>query len=353
MRLRLVLAAAMVAAGATGAHAQRLERNSDHDRAPVRVRQAYQGGGGGGQSDRFSRKVRLGRDGRFSLSNIDGDIVVTGGGGEDVDIEAVKRTRGDQRQLDEVRIEVEDRSGRVDVRTIYPRGNRRGPGVSVAYTVTVPASASVELHSISGNVRVTNVQGSVRTDSISGNVTASGTPRLEVVHTISGEIEIADAGSDGELTANSISGNVRARGLKARSLDATTVSGNVELTDASCERVGMRSTSGNTEYRGTLARNGRYDFTTHSGDVRLTISDAVGFDLNANTFSGTIRSDLPLTLGGPGNNRTTITPGRGRGPGIEIRRGGPGRGTIQARFGDGSASIDARTFSGNVIITRR
>ena len=163
--------------------------------------------------------------------------------GEDVDIEAVKRTRGDQRRLDEVRIEVEIRSGRVDVRTIYPRGDQRGPGVSVAYTVTVPASASVDLHSISGNIRVSGVQGSVRTDSISGNITASGTPRLEVVHTISGEIEIADAGADGELAVNTISGSVRARGLKARSVDATTVSGDVRLIDASCERLGMRSTS--------------------------------------------------------------------------------------------------------------
>ena len=339
----IIVAAALVAAGATAAHAQ--FGRDEGGRQPVRGRQAYQGGGGA-QSDRFSRKVRLGRDGRFSLSNIEGDIIVTGGGGEDVEIEAIKRTRGNQRQLDEVRIEVEERAGRVDVRTLYPRRNQRGPGVSVAYTVTVPVSASVELHSISGNIRVTNVQGAVRTDAISGNVTTSGTPRLGIVHTISGDIDIADAGSDAEFAVNSISGNVRARGLKARGVDATTVSGDVHLIDANCERVTMRSTSGNAEYTGSLARNGRYDFNSHSGDIRLTISEAVGFDLTANTFSGTIRSDLPLTLGGPGS-RTTLS---GR---VEMRRGGPGRGTIQARFGDGSASIDARTFSGNIIITKR
>src|SRR5206468_10540116 len=122
MRLTFVLAAAMLAACASGAHAQRFGRGQG-DGPAGRGRQAYQGGGAA-QSDRFSRRVRLGRDGRFSLSNIDGDIVVTGGSGEDVDIEAVKRTRGDQRQLDEVRIEVEERPGRADVRTAYTkRGN--------------------------------------------------------------------------------------------------------------------------------------------------------------------------------------------------------------------------------------
>ena len=46
---------------------------------------AYQGRNNGPeQTERFSRKVKIGRDGRFSLSNISGDIVVTGGGGDEV-----------------------------------------------------------------------------------------------------------------------------------------------------------------------------------------------------------------------------------------------------------------------------
>src|SRR5436305_9313047 len=59
---------------------------------------AYQGRDRGPeQTERFSRKVKVGRDGRVSVSNISGDITVTAGGGDEVSIEAVKRTRGDQR----------------------------------------------------------------------------------------------------------------------------------------------------------------------------------------------------------------------------------------------------------------
>lgn len=334
MRLTATLLAAAMVAGAAGAEAQQRRRPTGESTV------AYQGAGSA-QGDRFSRKVRLGRDGRFSLSNIDGEVVITGGSGEDVEIEAVKRARGG-RSLDDVSIEVETRSGRVDVRTVYPRGNRRGAGsVSVAYTVTVPASTWVDVRSISGNVRVTGVQGAVRAESISGSVATSGTPRVELARSISGNVDLADSGSEAELTASSVSGSVRARGLRARSIDAVTVSGDVQLNDVACDRINARSTSGNTEYSGTLSRNGRYDFTSHSGDVRLTLSDAVGFDLNANTFSGTVRSDLPLVIGGPDRNR------RGRGPG-----GLSGR-SIEATFGDGSAVVNARTFSGNVIITKR
>src|SRR4051794_8839089 len=77
---------------------------------------AYQGRNRGPEeSERFSRKVRLGRDGRFSVSNIAGDITVTAGSGDEVSIEAVKRTTGDRSELGRVQITVDERAGRVDV----------------------------------------------------------------------------------------------------------------------------------------------------------------------------------------------------------------------------------------------
>src|SRR5436305_1626332 len=70
---------------------------------PVKGRElarAYQGRNQGSeQTERFSRKVRLGRDGRISVSNISGDITVTTGGGDEASIDAVKRTRGNQSEL--------------------------------------------------------------------------------------------------------------------------------------------------------------------------------------------------------------------------------------------------------------
>ena len=116
------------------------------------------------QTERFSRKVRIGRDGRVSIANISGDIVVTGGSGDEVSIEAVKRTRGDRSELAGVEIIVEERAGRVDVRAEHDRSRssrgRRGDSASVDFTVTVPASASLDVHSVSGSLKVTGVRGS-------------------------------------------------------------------------------------------------------------------------------------------------------------------------------------------------
>jgi len=193
--------------------------------------------------------------------------------------------------------------------------------------------------SVSGNVKVSAVQGAVRAETISGTVTTASTPRLEAAKSVSGDVDLTDASADSDLNASSVSGMIRAKGLKARALDLGTISGDVLLSNVSCDRLGVRSVSGNVEYAGVLAKNGRYDINSHSGTIRLTLSSNVGFELNANSFSGSLRSDLPLTIG-PTTART------------DRRRPGPGHST-HAVFGDGSAMLTIRTFSGDIVISKR
>jgi DUF4097 and DUF4098 domain-containing protein YvlB len=296
-------------------------------------RHAYQGRGGAEQAERFSRTVKMGPNGSLSVSNISGDIVITAGGGDSVQIDAVKRTHGDRDQLGRVEIQVSDRAGRVDISTNH-MGRR--DNVSVDYTITVPASASVETHSVSGNIKVTGVQGAVRAETVSGNVTTESTPRLETAKSVSGDVELTGAATDGDLSASSVSGSVRANGLKARGLQVNSISGNVVVRDVTCERLAAKSVSGDIEYAGTLARGGRYDVTSHSGNVRMTLAGGIGFELNATSFSGSIRSDFAMTIPG----------------GREVRRRGMGQ-SMHATFGDGSAALTLNTFSGDIVVAKR
>ena len=305
------------------------------------AREIYQGRRGPEQTETFSRTIKLGRDGRLSLSNVAGDIVVTSGAGDDVSIEAVKRTHGDRSELGRVAIIVEEHPGRVEVRTEHGSFLRDGDRVSVDYTVTVPSGASVELKSVSGNVKVTGLKGSVRAESVSGNVTTVNASRVEQAKTVSGNVDLSGLSSDGDLSASSVSGNVRATGVKMRGLEASTVSGELTLRDVTCERLSAHSVSGGIEYAGSLAKNGRYELNSHSGHARIELSGNTGFALNATSFSGSVRSELPLVVGGDRN--------------ADVRGGGfgRGRGGIQATFGDGSATLVVRTFSGDIALTKR
>ena len=350
MRLMVPFVIAGVAITAVSAGAQDPARRivlRDVERAANG--RAYQGRNAGAQqSERFSRKVKIGRDGRVSISNISGDIVVTGGSGDEVSIEAVKRTRGDRSELASVEIVVEERAGRVEVRAEHDRmrdRGRRGDSASVDFTVTVPASASLDVHSVSGSLKVTGVRGAVRAETVSGNVTTADTPNLEHAKSVSGDVSLTGAAAEGDLSAGSVSGNITAKGLKARGLDLGSVSGDVTLTDVTCERLTIKSVSGSVEYAGAIARNGRYEINSHSGTVRLVLSNPSGFELTANSFSGSIRSDLPLTIGG--DSARERDPNRGR------RREGNDSHNMRATFGDGSATLSIRTFSGDIIISKR
>src|ERR1700730_13980133 len=206
MRLRFSLVVAALAASAASATAQEPAPRIG-DRVARAVSRVYQGRSGPEQIERFSRRIKIARDGRFSISNIAGDILITGGSGDEVSIEAVKRARGRSSSLASVRIDVDGRPGRVDVRTAHTAWNDR---VAVDYTVIVPIGVSVEARSVSGDVTVRSVQGSVRPETGSGNVTAAATTRLELAKSVSGSVDLTDGGTDGDLSATSVSGEIRA-----------------------------------------------------------------------------------------------------------------------------------------------
>lgn len=270
----------------------------------------------------FTRTAHLDANGTFDLTNIAGNIVVTGGTGRDVTIEAVKRVQRPNPNvartlLQMIDIQVAEQSNRVEVRTVYPRP-RNFPG-SVDFMITVPRDAYVTVRATTGSIHATNV-------------------RVDAVRIISGDIEINDASTDEFATASTVSGNIAVRGLKGRSTQLNTVSGNVRVEDSQLDRLMAKAVSGNIDYTGDLARNGRYEFVSHSGDVRLMLAGSTGFEVQANSFTGTVRSDFDVNrrARGEGAPRTGVTP-----------RG------IRGTFGDASAMLVVRAFSGNIVIARR
>jgi len=325
--------------------ARRVEIQADQFARFVEQQFEQQGRRGGGPgrgpeyTENFSRTVRIGRTGALDLQNVAGDISVTGGGGDDVRIEAVKRVRHPNEAeakvlLSEIAIEVADRGGRVEVRTEYPR--RRNWSGGVDFTLSVPRDASVALRSVSGTVKVTNINGELRAETVSGDIIMMTAKKLRVAKTVSGDVEISESEAD-ELSLGTVSGDVIVNRLKGSGFDAQSVSGDLRLTDVEIDHASIRSVSGDIDYSGRLARNGRYQFQSHSGDIRVTPADAKGFTIEASTFSGDVRSDYALTLQtSPANS---FTPGRNR--------------SVRGSFGDAGATLTLQSFSGDIVIVKR
>lgn len=298
------------------------------------------------QTEHTTKTVKIGATGELDLANVSGDIVISRGGGQDATIDIVKSARA--RTADEARevlglvtVDVVERAGRAEVRTRYPSGdemrtqNRRNVNVSVTLTVTAPAGARITARSVSGNVSARDIRGELTLETVSGNVTVANGGRISGAKTISGNVDITGADVEGALEASSVSGNVAIRKGKANRLTLSTVSGGVSLEDVACQRAELQAVSGDISLAGALAAGGRYQMSSHSGEVRIALSGDTGFELDATSFSGSIRSDLPLTGQTGGNDR------RGR------------QHALKGVFGNGSAVLDVTTFSGSIVISKR
>jgi hypothetical protein len=304
--------------------AQREEQERARERQQEqRERQRNQGNQGNQRqefTEQFSRTVRLGRDGVIDLETIAGDIIVTGGGGGDVRIDAVKRIRHaneDQAKslLSQVRVDVFERPGRVQIRASFPP--LRNGGGTVDYTLAVPSDADRVLKTGSGDVRVTNVNGELRTE------------------TVSGDLQIT--GAEGNVVAAVVSGDLVIRDVRSRSLRLNSVSGDIVASAIEVERADIGTVNGDIEYSGRLARTGRYELHTHAGEITVAPTNTPGFQVDATTFSGDITSAFQLTTG----------------PSVQRGFNNSSNRTLRGTFGDAGPALVLRTFNGDISIVRR
>ena len=299
------------------------------------------------QTERISRTFKATE---IDLSNLAGDITITRGGNS-IQLEAVKVGRG--RTADEakemlqfVTIEIAERGARVEVKAVH-RGHeersrqRRNINVSVEYTVTAPEGTKVFAKSLSGNVRVTDIKGEINAVSLSGDISVSNGERVLLAKSTSGDVEIVNVQSQTGLEANSTSGTVRVRNSRAPRMRLGSISGNVVITAVEAPRLEAESISGDIEFNAPLQPNGRYELSSHSGVIRVMPTGNTGFEIDATSFSGNIRSEITLKDQSQG---VADTDRRGRGGRTRSLRG---------VYGDGSATIDATTFSGTVIIGKK
>ncbi|HEX4932821.1 MAG TPA: DUF4097 family beta strand repeat-containing protein [Gemmatimonadaceae bacterium] len=297
------------------------------------------------QEERVTRTLKIGGRGELTISNLAGDIVITRRGGNDVQIEAVKIARG--RTDDEARamlplvnVDFTERGGRAEARVAYPHDGqertRRHMNVSVNFTVSAPEGTRITVKTLSGHITASDIKGDLSLVSTSGHVTISNAGRISEARSTSGHVEVTATTTETPLELSSVSGNIVVRQVKAPRMELETVSGRVLMEEVDVPRIDAQSIAGPIEFTGRLARNGRYDFNSHAGNVRLVLVGDTGFEFDANSFSGSVQSDFTLKeeSGPEDRNRSR-------------------RRSLQGVFGDGSALVDVTTFSGSVVLTRK
>jgi hypothetical protein len=268
---------------------------------------------------RIDTTVAFARGGTIEINLPGSDVTVTGGSREEVRITG---------RADRGTIDVSASSARVRIAVDHTGGSPAGGQFDIA----VPTGTRVRLTTQNGDVQVRGVRGDLEITTYNGDIDVAETGRTEL-RTFTGDVSVR--GVTGEIRVNSMSGDVEID-QAAGEVEAHTVSGDIDLRDVRSNFVRVRSTSGSLSFAGAVDGNGRYEFNSHSGTIRLALPENVGAQLSVATFSGEIDSRFPLTLM-PGDH------GIGR----------PSGKAFTFEIGRGDARISAESFSGDIILTRR
>ena len=163
------------------------------------------------------------------------------------------------------------------------RARAQQPARRGELTIDVPFDTPVFVRTLSGDVTVARVRGDLQVESTSGTVEATGTPRVLRLKTISGDVRITDASAPGRPVGQHRERQRRGQGLKARGVEAVSVSGDLVLINTACDRAQLRTVNGDVQYVGSMSKGGRYEISSHSGDVRFELVGNGGFELSART----------------------------------------------------------------------
>jgi DUF4097 and DUF4098 domain-containing protein YvlB len=191
------------------------------------------------ETERVDRTIPFAPGGSLVLKNFSGDIQITGSGGDQVVVKAVRTATRDR--LDRIKLDI-----RVDGSTLRIDANRRDRSydndkdnvVKTDFEISVPSQTAIDL------------------DAFSSDVTIDGVEGTQKLHTFSGRITVRNG--TGPFTLNSFSGSI-----------------DLDLSSAASPEI---------------------DAETFSGDIEARVPGDAGGDVRFNTFSGDLSSDLPLTL---------------------------------------------------------
>jgi hypothetical protein len=186
-------------------------------------------------------------------------------------------------------------------------GGKRGSRVD--YSVVVPIKTAVRVLSRSGRVQVEHTEGRVHVECASGRCS---------VEDVSGEVTVQSR--SGSITVQHVRGNVKAEArsgridlrmvagdaaLEARSgaIEVHEVSGDLTIVAHTCSllaedvggRLYARSHTGAVRYRGKVHAD--VDIKAHTGSIHLAVDPDFPFFIDAESQTGSVRSDLPPRRG--------------------------------------------------------
>ncbi len=202
----------------------------------------------------------------------------------------------------------------------------RGIPSTVEYQLTVPRWMALELSGVNTDISVDNSAGEIQISSVQGEVSVSGGTKIVNANSVEGEVRISRA--SGKIECSSVNADVRVEESRGQVL-ASSVNGEIVLNGVDSDDVEASTVNGGVTYEGTIKDGGSYRFSTHNGEVAVTVPQRANATVSVATFSGEFSSSFPVQL-------------------TETRHGR----RFNFTLGNGSARLELESFQGEIRLRR-
>jgi hypothetical protein len=261
------------------------------------------------ERDEFNQTYQLVSGARVEVSSIRGPVEIVNSDSATAEVKIVRtaRTRAD---LEYHKIEVALTGNGLVVRGIQEPEERQQQNIRVNHQVILklPRRIDLAVSSVSGSLKVGDVDGQTTVSSISGSANIGDVGGKLQVTSISGSLEVGNVGAEARVM--SISGSLRL-GQVNGSLEVSSVSGGLNVTLVSLNPEGIKIKS-------------------VSGSVEIGFKSDVNADFSAESISGEVYLDVPNVM----RDSETKPP------------------NVRARIGEGGTPITIWSVSGNIRLTR-
>lgn len=267
------------------------------------------------QSD---QTVPVTRGARLSVDNFAGEVNVRTWDKDSLRVQARHSSR--------TRVNVRSTATSVTVEA----SSSQGHSGSVDYDITTPAWMAVKIEGQYNFVMIDGVQSEIAVQTVRGDIVIKGGAGTVIAKSIEGQVTVA--GARARITVSSVNEGVKVTGSTGE-IVAETTNGDITLSQIDSALVDVGTVNGDVIYEGTLLDKGRYRFTTHNGDIGLTVPETANATFTVRTYNGEFgASTLPLK----GPARTEVRSGK----------------RVSYTLGTGSAEVEVESFGGAIRLRR-
>jgi hypothetical protein len=290
--------------------------NSAHRFAPFLLLAAWPALAGQSVDQRLAASAR----GSVEVSNVAGSVIVRGTGRNEVHVWGEIGAKA--------RLDFSVEGERTIVKVVLSKIS--GHDSSADIEIEIPGGSDLTVSTVSADTTVTEVRGALDLQSVSGNIEADAFDKDLKLRAVSGEVDVHGHRGTAALSVVTVSGNFDVRNAGGE-INASSVSGDLNLHLTSVTRSRLRTTSGDITMYSELAKDGRIDSESVSGDFNFNFGGARDAEYDFATATGEISNCF--------------------GPEPISHKYGPGE-ELKFREGTASASVRARAMSGDISLCK-